>query len=51
MREQYADLWLGFKKTDLSKWLRAAGFTVDKAEVLSKSKNMQVLIFQASKLA
>jgi ArsR family transcriptional regulator len=23
MREQYADPWLGFKKTDISKWLRA----------------------------
>lgn len=49
MREQYADLWLGFKKTDISKWLRAAGFSVDKTDVLNKSKNMQVLIFQASK--
>ncbi len=49
MREQYADLWLGFKKADVSKWLRAAGFTVDKAEVLNKSKNMKVLLVQASK--
>ncbi len=49
MREKYADLWLGFKKTDLSKWLRAAGFSVDKSEVLNKSKNMQVLIFRARK--
>jgi ArsR family transcriptional regulator len=49
MREKYADLWLGFKKSDLNKWLVAAGFAVQKTEVLDKHKTMKVLLIQATK--
>jgi len=49
MREQYADLWLGFKKADMSKWLRGAGFVLNKIDILNKSKNMKVLLVQAIK--
>lgn len=49
MREKYADLWLGFKKSDLNKWLTAAGFVVQKSEVLDKHKTMKVLLIQATK--
>lgn len=49
MREKYADLWLGFKKADLAKWLRAAGFVVNQIGMLNKSQNMKVLLVQASK--
>ncbi len=49
MREKYADLWLGFKKSDLNKWLAAAGFIVQKTEVLDKHKPMKVLLIQATK--
>lgn len=49
MRDKYADLWLGFKKSDLNKWLLAAGFAVQKIEVLDKHKTMKVLLIQATK--
>lgn len=49
MREKYADLWLGFKKSDLNKWLVAAGFAVQKTQVLDKHKTMKVLLIQATK--
>ncbi|NUM74118.1 metalloregulator ArsR/SmtB family transcription factor [candidate division KSB1 bacterium] len=49
MREKYADLWLGFKRADLNKWLQAAGFTALKSEILTKHETMKVLIFQATK--
>ncbi len=49
MREKYADLWLGFKKADLTKWLAAAGFAIQKNEVLTKHETMKVLLIQATK--
>ncbi len=49
MREKYADLWLGFKKSDLTKWLTAAGFAVQKTEVLTQHETMKVLLIQATK--
>lgn len=49
MREKYADLWLGFKKSDLNKWLATAGFSVQKFEVLDRHKTMKVLLIQATK--
>lgn len=49
MREKYADLWLGFKKSEMNKWLAAAGFVVHKTEVLDKHKTMKVLLIQANK--
>jgi len=48
MREKYADLWLGFKKSDLNKWLAASGFSVQKTEVLAH-ETMKVLLIQATK--
>ncbi|MDZ7268834.1 MAG: metalloregulator ArsR/SmtB family transcription factor [candidate division KSB1 bacterium] len=49
MREKYADLWLGFKRADLNKWLIAAGFAPPQSEILAKNETMKVLIFQATK--
>ncbi len=48
MREKYADLWLGFKKSDFNKWLAASGFAVQKTEVLTH-ETMKVLLIQATK--
>lgn len=49
MREKYADLWLGFKRADLNKWLSAAGFAPPQSEILAKNETMKILIFQATK--
>ena len=49
MREKYADLWLGFRRADLKKWLIKAGFEVQKSETVNKNDTMKILIFQATK--
>ncbi|MCG8572165.1 MAG: metalloregulator ArsR/SmtB family transcription factor [Spirochaetes bacterium] len=48
MREKYADLWLGFSKTELTKWLENNQFTVNQ-EVVKELNEYKVIIFMAEK--
>ncbi len=49
MRENFADLWLGFQPADLEKWLKRAGFRVKHSEVLDQSERLKVVLIKAQK--
>ena len=49
MRDNYADLWLGFQPELLTEWLSSAGFEVQKQEELNTESIFKILTIKAVK--
>lgn len=49
MRDNFADLWLGFEPELLSDWLSHTGFSVESIEELESENGFKVLIIKAKK--
>jgi ubiquinone/menaquinone biosynthesis C-methylase UbiE/DNA-binding HxlR family transcriptional regulator len=53
MRDQYADLWLGFGHNELHAWLQRAGFTLELDEIktssLDNNRSLEVAVILAVK--
>ncbi|MGB0603396.1 MAG: ArsR/SmtB family transcription factor [Candidatus Latescibacterota bacterium] len=49
LREQLADLWLGFLPSEVESWLREHRFTTESAEVVGADNSLQLIAFQAIK--
>jgi len=49
MRKKYADLWLGFSREELQKWMAQSGFQIESAEILKNGHTMEVLLFKTIK--
>lgn len=43
MREQFADVWLGFEPKDMQKWLAALNYKSSNSKILGKAKNVFLL--------
>jgi ArsR family transcriptional regulator len=43
MREQYADVWLGFEIAELTKWLNNLNYSNIETKILGKAKNAFLL--------
>jgi ArsR family transcriptional regulator len=44
MRERFGDRWLGFSKEETGKWLKNAGFKIEKTEYFDLKKNLKGFI-------
>ena len=49
LREQLADLWLGFLPSEVESWLSEHRFTTESAEVVGADNSLQLIAFQAIK--
>ncbi len=49
MRENFADLWLGFDKELLCDWLKTSGFVIKKTEEMKTQSEFKVLAIKAIK--
>ncbi|EPG72566.1 methionine biosynthesis protein MetW-like protein [Leptospira fainei serovar Hurstbridge str. BUT 6] len=49
MRDNFADLWLGFEPELLSDWLEDSGFIVESVQEIESQKYFKVLIIKAKK--
>ena len=49
MRDNFADLWLGFDENLLAEWLKASGFEVKKIEEIKTQSEFKIIAIKAIK--
>jgi ArsR family transcriptional regulator len=49
MREEYADLWLGFEPQILQNWLETTGFQLDTIEEIPTESEFKIITIKAKK--
>jgi len=49
MRQRYGDVWLGFSREILEKWLRSSGFKISSFEVFELKDSLEGFLLQSIK--